>query len=67
MADVYLNSCADNDYVVTHVEPQFRANLTARCYPGGHMMYDTRAARTALARDIAAFIANTNTTAPGRR
>ena len=62
-----LNSCADNDYVVTHVDPQFRANLTARCYPGGHMMYDTRAARAALARDIAAFIAKTNAQAPPRR
>ena len=62
-----LNSCADNDYVVTHVEPQFRANLTARCYPAGHMMYDTRAARAALARDIAAFIADVNATPPPRR
>jgi carboxypeptidase C (cathepsin A) len=51
-----LNSCADNEYVVTHVEPQLRGNLTAACYAGGHMMYDTRAARVALARDIAAFI-----------
>ena len=62
-----LNSCTDNDYVVTHVEPQFRANLTARCYPAGHMMYDTRAARAALARDIAAFIADVNATPPPRR
>ena len=60
-----LNSCADNEYVVAHVEPQFRRNMTA-CYAGGHMMYDARAARTALARDVAAFIANANTTAARR-
>jgi len=37
------------------------------CYPAGHMMYDTRAGRAALARDIAAFIADVNATPPPRR
>lgn len=53
-----LNSCADNNYLVAHLQPEFRRNITQGCYRGGHMMYDTKEARYALKRDAAAFIQN---------
>ncbi|MFB3828118.1 MAG: peptidase S10 [Bryobacteraceae bacterium] len=54
-----LNSCADNRYLAAHVEPpQFGRNITTGCYGGGHMMYDTKAARYQLKRDVAAFVAS---------
>ena len=54
-----LNSCADNRYLVAHIQPaEFGRNITQGCYPGGHMMYDTKEARYALKRDAAAFIRN---------
>jgi carboxypeptidase C (cathepsin A) len=52
-----LNSCADNKYLVVHIQPpEFGRNITQGCYRGGHMMYDTKEARYALKRDAAAFI-----------
>lgn len=52
-----LNSCADNNYLVTHIQPpDFGRNITQGCYRGGHMMYDTKDARYQLQRDAAAFI-----------
>ena len=54
-----LNSCADNNYLVAHLQPEFRRNITQGCYRGGHMMYDTKEARYNLKRDAAAFIRNT--------
>jgi carboxypeptidase C (cathepsin A) len=54
-----LNSCADNNYLVTHIQPpEFGRNVTQGCYRAGHMMYDTKVARYALKRDAAAFIRN---------
>jgi len=54
-----LNSCADNRYLVAHLQPaEFGRNITQGCYPGGHMMYDTKEARYMLKRDAAAFIRN---------
>jgi carboxypeptidase C (cathepsin A) len=53
-----LNSCADNEYLIAHIEPQFGRNITSGCYAGGHMMYDTKPARLRLKRDIAAFVAS---------
>ena len=51
-----LNSCADNNYLVAHLQPQgFSRNITTECYPAGHMMYDTKEARYQLKRDVAAF------------
>ncbi len=51
-----LNSCADNTYLVAHIQPpEFGRNITTGCYRAGHMMYDTREARYALKRDAAAF------------
>ena len=54
-----LNSCADNDYLVSVLEPQFARNFTIGCYGGGHMMYDTKPARFALHRDVAAYVRKT--------
>jgi carboxypeptidase C (cathepsin A) len=51
-----LNSCADNNYLVNHLQPEFRRNITQGCYRGGHMMYDTKEARYNLKRDTAAFL-----------
>lgn len=51
-----LNSCADNDYVVSLLEPRFGRNFTTGCYRGGHMMYDTKAARLALGHDVGAYV-----------
>jgi carboxypeptidase C (cathepsin A) len=53
-----LNSCADNNYLVAYLQPEFRRNITLGCYRGGHMMYDTKEARFNLKRDAAAFIQN---------
>ena len=54
-----LNSCADNNYLVAHIQPpEFSRNVTQGCYRGGHMMYDTKEARDSLKRDAAAFIRN---------
>ena len=54
-----LNSCADNDYLVSVLEPQFARNFTVGCYGGGHMMYDTKPARFELHRDVAAYVKKT--------
>jgi carboxypeptidase C (cathepsin A) len=52
-----LNSCADNHYLVAHIQSaEFGRNITQGCYRGGHMMYDTKEARYSLKRDLAAFI-----------
>jgi carboxypeptidase C (cathepsin A) len=52
-----LNSCADNRYLVSHIQPaELGRNITLGCYRGGHMMYDTKEARYELKRDAAAFI-----------
>jgi hypothetical protein len=60
-----LNSCADNEYLVTTLDPNVARNVTTGCYGGGHMMYDTKDARFRLRRDIAAFVASA-TAATGR-
>jgi carboxypeptidase C (cathepsin A) len=54
-----LNSCADNAWTVGHLDPVLAKNISLGCYPGGHMMYDTRAARLRLRDDAAAFVTNT--------
>jgi carboxypeptidase C (cathepsin A) len=51
-----LNSCADNEYLIAHIEPQFGRNITSGCYASGHMMYDSKDARFKLKRDIEAFV-----------
>ena len=61
-----LNSCADNAYSVSHLDPARSKNITSGCYPGGHMMYDTRAARLALSADIQSFVGNTVRAAAAR-
>jgi carboxypeptidase C (cathepsin A) len=54
-----LNSCAANSYVISHLESAISRNITARCYEGGHMMYETAGVREQLKRDIEKFIADT--------
>jgi carboxypeptidase C (cathepsin A) len=51
-----LNSCAANAYLVSQVEPSLRPNITARCYEGGHTMYEAPAVRLRMTQDVAAFI-----------
>ena len=51
-----LNSCADNEWLIAHLEPQFARNITPGCYPGGHMMYDTKDARMKLEHDVEAWV-----------
>ena len=51
-----LNGCADNAFIIAHIEAPFRASISPGCYGGGHMMYDVAAARRELKRDVAAFI-----------
>jgi carboxypeptidase C (cathepsin A) len=52
-----LNSCADNRYLVAQIQPaDFGRNITVGCYPGGHMMYDTKEARYQLKQEATAFI-----------
>ncbi|HKS06431.1 MAG TPA: hypothetical protein VJR92_08980 [Gemmatimonadaceae bacterium] len=51
-----LNGCADNAHIISRIDALFRANFTAGCYGGGHMMYDVATARRELKRDVAAFL-----------
>jgi carboxypeptidase C (cathepsin A) len=54
-----LNSCAVQDALVEALEPEYRRNVTAKCYDGGHMMYDEPAIRVQVTKDVAAFIQGT--------
>jgi carboxypeptidase C (cathepsin A) len=54
-----LNSCAGNDYLVSQLEPELKRNITARCYEGGHAMYESPGARRQLKQDIGKFIQDT--------
>lgn len=51
-----LNSCAWNDWLVGTLDAPLRANITANCYVGGHMMYEDTDARRKLKADVTAFI-----------
>ena len=61
-----LNSCAWNDWLVATLEAPLRANITAKCYVGGHMMYEDADARRRLMEDVTAFI-RARTAAPAAR
>jgi carboxypeptidase C (cathepsin A) len=54
-----LNSCAGNAYLVNRLEPELKRNITARCYEGGHAMYESPSARLQLKQDISKFIQDT--------
>src|SRR6266511_2648567 len=54
-----LNSCAGNDYLVSQLEPELKRNITARCYAGGHAMYESPGPRRQLKQDIGKFIQDT--------
>lgn len=51
-----LNSCAVNNALVPALEPKLGANITAKCYEGGHMMYEEPRVRSEMIRDVAAFL-----------
>ena len=51
-----LNSCAANAHLVSALEADLRSNVTAKCYDGGHMMYDEPTVRIQVTRDVAAFV-----------
>ena len=51
-----LNSCAVNAALVPALEPALGANVTAKCYEGGHMMYEEPRVRSEMTRDVAAFL-----------
>ena len=56
-----LNSCPLNAYLIDQLEPEVKRNITAECYEGGHMMYESRGARQQLKRDVSKFIQETLT------
>ena len=55
-----LNSCPLIAYQVTQLEPALRQRITLGCYAGGHMMYEDRAARSSLRRDLGHFLDGTS-------
>jgi hypothetical protein len=59
-----LNSCAGNSYLISQLKPEFSRNITARCYEGGHMMYESPSARQQLKQDIDKFIHDTLANGP---
>jgi carboxypeptidase C (cathepsin A) len=61
-----LNSCAWNDWLITTLDAPLRANITANCYVGGHMMYEDADARRRLKDDVAAFIRARTAPPPAR-
>jgi carboxypeptidase C (cathepsin A) len=54
-----LNSCAANAALVSQLEPPLAANIIAKCYDGGHMMYEEPAIRRQVTSDIAVFYRST--------
>lgn len=54
-----LNSCPLNSYLIDQLEPAAKRNITAKCYEGGHMMYESRGARQQLKQDVRMFIQET--------
>jgi carboxypeptidase C (cathepsin A) len=54
-----LNSCALNEYIVRTLDPGVARNITARCYEGGHMMYEDERVRERLKHDVDAFFSET--------
>jgi carboxypeptidase C (cathepsin A) len=59
-----LNSCAANSYLVSQLEQPLAANITAKCYEGGHMMYDEPAIRRQVTRDVIEFYKRAASTRP---
>ena len=59
-----LNSCAGNAYLVSQLKPELKRNITARCYEGGHAMYESQSARRQLKQDINKFIQDTLASSP---
>ena len=61
-----LNSCAWNDYLAGWLEPAVGGRIVAKCYVGGHMMYEDPDTRYQLTHDVAAFIRSTAASSPAR-
>jgi carboxypeptidase C (cathepsin A) len=54
-----LNSCAGNSYLISQLKSEVKRNITAKCYEGGHMMYESRDARQRLKQDVTRFVQET--------
>jgi carboxypeptidase C (cathepsin A) len=52
-----LNSCAQNNALMTKLERDVASSFSMKCYAGGHMMYRDRAEGVRLSADVKAFIA----------
>ena len=61
-----LNSCAANAQLVAKLEPPLAVNITAKCYDGGHMMYEEADVRRQVTSDIAGFYARAAAASPLR-
>jgi hypothetical protein len=51
-----LNSCAANAELVARLEPPLAGSITAKCYGGGHAMYEDPEIRRQVTADVAAFL-----------
>jgi carboxypeptidase C (cathepsin A) len=51
-----LNSHALNTWIIDSAGSEIARNTTLKCYPAGHIMYDTKAARFSLRDDVEAFV-----------
>jgi len=54
-----LNGCEANARSVPTLGPALAARIVARCYEGGHMMYEVPETQLSLSADVLAFIRST--------
>jgi carboxypeptidase C (cathepsin A) len=50
-----LNSCAHARYMIANTDPGIGHNIMLACYESGHVVYETKAARSQLKDDVSAF------------
>lgn len=53
-----LNGCAANAEAARDFPPELAGRIEARCYRGGHMMYEDAAEELQFAADVSAFLGN---------
>jgi carboxypeptidase C (cathepsin A) len=54
--DTVVPTCASIDEAIARIDPTIRPRFSARCYPGGHMMYTDKTVRADMKRDVTAFL-----------
>ena len=54
--DTVVPTCASIDEAIARVDATIRPRFSARCYPGGHMMYTDKTVRADMKRDVTAFL-----------